>query len=822
VNWPVSVSGPVETSPALGDFDGDGNDEVVAAVKNPSGGTDIYVWNGSGYPLTNWPKHITEEIEDSPVLADVDGNGTLDILLGTTIGNVYAWNYSTGNALLGWPPTNKPDCSVRGIVVGNAQGDWHNEVYAAATTVSSPEHATIYGWDFQGTKLTGWPHNSPTHVFGSLALGDYDKDGNLEVVGVQDTLGGLKLKSWTGAGARKLTTSLGVGMSCASPALGDVRNSGYLDVFFADSWGGNLRAWNYQWILQSQFSKNIGSIWASPSLGRFLGQNKENVFVGHCAAVYGYDSTGLDLSGWPQQEVGSVTSTPCLTDLDGDGQTEMISATEDGWVYVWALGTLYDREHQDWPMYMHDRWHTGRYSQIVSGNLPGNTIWEGDIEVKGNVTVLAGQTLTIKPGTVVKFRGAYRLIVNANATLNAIGTLLDSIYFTSSKPNPAPNDWTGIDVSGTANLQFCAVRYGNNNLTGQTNSILNVSSSRFTNAAAAGIVLRRGPHNVSYCDISNNNLFGINVWGAWANGVNATIQNNTLAQNQKYGIYAHFNINSGTVSVNSNTINFMWMPPINPSLSGIKCDTVTNVVKLYANNISGYGQDGINMLRSSPKCTCNVISSINNNGLYFYNGSSVVTHNSVDAVNIGAYVTGPATSTTVPNLGNGVAGSDGLNGIVGNTWRGYNTLGTQVKAQNNWWGGYPPDPAWFSGSWDYTRPLPSPPASCGGGGGGPQMGELLEQQLPRVFALAQSRPNPSTGELVIHYQLPKACDVSIKIYNVSGQLVKNMVKGPQKAGYYAASWKGRDETGHAVRSGVYFYKMEAGEFRAIRKLVIVR
>jgi hypothetical protein len=649
-----------------------------------------------------------------------------------------------------------------------------------------------------------------------LALGDFDKDGNLEVVGVQDTLDVLKLVAWSGAGTRKKMTDLGIGLSNDSPSLGDIRNTGYLDVFFSDSWSGKLGAWDYQWSPLYQFTKNLGSwIWGSPILGG------GDVLVGHAWRVYGYDNLGNDLSGWPLQENGECTITPCITDLDGDGRTDLISATEDGWVYVWPLGTVYDKERQDWPMSRHDRWHTGRYSQVVSGNLPGNTTWEGNIELKGNVTVLSGQTLTIKPGTVIKFRGAYRLIVNANATLNAIGTSLDSIYFTSSKPNPAPNDWTGIDVSGTANLQFCAVRYGNNNLTGQTSSILNVSYSRFTNAAAAGIVLRRGPHNVSYCDISNNNLFGINVWGAWANGVNATIQNNTLAQNQKYGIYAHFNINSGTVSVNSNTISYMWMPPVNPSLDGIKCDTVTNVVKLYANNISGYGQDGINMLRSSPKCTCNVISSINNNGLYFYNGSSVVTHNFVDAVNIGAYVTGPGTSTTVPNLGNGVAGSDGLNGIVGYTWRGLNTLGTQVKAQNNWWGGYPPDPAWFSGSWDYSRPLQSAPGSCAGGGG-PQMGELLEQQLPRVFALAQSRPNPSTGELVIHYQLPKASDVSIKVFNVSGQLVKTLVKGPQKAGYYAASWKGRDETGHAVRSGVYFYKMEAGEFKAIRKLVIVR
>lgn len=448
----------------------------------------------------------------------------------------------------------------------------------------------------------------------------------------------------------------------------------------------------------------------------------------------------------------------------------------------------------------------------------------------GDVTVPPGVTLTIEPGTVIKVRKVPELMfkVIVQGTLNAVGTALDSIYFTSGAVSPASNDWYGIDVmgGGSANLQYCAIRYGYNNIAAESGSNnLTVSHCRITNGAAAGILLRKPAsgfsQTVSDCDISDNALYGINIWGPWGTSVSATITSNTIAHNTKYGVYAHYNINSGgigSLQIKSNTISFPVGLP-NPSLYGIACDTVTNVGTVEANYIEGYGQGGIRMYRSSPKCTCNVVSNCATNGLYFFNGTSIVTHNTVSGVSTGAYVT--STSTTLkPNLGNvGNAAQydNGENNIDGTQYDGYNATAGQVKAENNYWG----TNRTFSGNWDYNPYLPGPPASCGGGGG-PQMGELLEQQLPRIFALAQSRPNPATGDLVIHYQMPKACDVSVKVYNVSGQLVKTLVKGPQKAGYYAVSWNGRDEIGHAVRSGVYFYKMEAGEFQAIRKLVIVR
>jgi hypothetical protein len=110
----------------------------------------------------------------------------------------------------------------------------------------------------------------------------------------------------------------------------------------------------------------------------------------------------------------------------------------------------------------------------------------------------------------------------------------------------------------------------------------------------------------------------------------------------------------------------------------------------------------------------------------------------------------------------------------------------------------------------YDKPLP------------PSGAELGPVALPTSFALGQSYPNPMVGGAMIKYALPRDVAVSLKVYNVSGQLVKTLVSGTEKAGYKQVSWEGRSEQGHRVSAGVYFYRMQAGDFTATKKLVVVR
>lgn len=98
--------------------------------------------------------------------------------------------------------------------------------------------------------------------------------------------------------------------------------------------------------------------------------------------------------------------------------------------------------------------------------------------------------------------------------------------------------------------------------------------------------------------------------------------------------------------------------------------------------------------------------------------------------------------------------------------------------------------------------------------------------IPKTFGLEQNFPNPFNPETTIKYQLPKTSEITIKIFNIAGQLVETLVEQQQPAGYYSINWNGKDERGQDVASGLYFYQFRAKgskeNFIQMRKMLLVR
>jgi len=99
--------------------------------------------------------------------------------------------------------------------------------------------------------------------------------------------------------------------------------------------------------------------------------------------------------------------------------------------------------------------------------------------------------------------------------------------------------------------------------------------------------------------------------------------------------------------------------------------------------------------------------------------------------------------------------------------------------------------------------------------------------FPKEFMLLQNYPNPFNPETWLPYQLATDAVVNLYIYNVKGQLVRSLALGKQVAGNYltkdkAAYWDGKDGSGARVASGVYFYRLHAGNFNATRRMVIMK
>ncbi|MFH1679563.1 MAG: M1 family aminopeptidase [Candidatus Eisenbacteria bacterium] len=91
-----------------------------------------------------------------------------------------------------------------------------------------------------------------------------------------------------------------------------------------------------------------------------------------------------------------------------------------------------------------------------------------------------------------------------------------------------------------------------------------------------------------------------------------------------------------------------------------------------------------------------------------------------------------------------------------------------------------------------------------------------------VYELGQNRPNPFNPATTIRFSLPVEEQVRLRIYSTSGRLVRDLVDGRLPAGAHQVVWNGRNETGAATGSGVYFYRMEAGDFSDTKKMVLVR
>ena len=100
--------------------------------------------------------------------------------------------------------------------------------------------------------------------------------------------------------------------------------------------------------------------------------------------------------------------------------------------------------------------------------------------------------------------------------------------------------------------------------------------------------------------------------------------------------------------------------------------------------------------------------------------------------------------------------------------------------------------------------------------------EEKEEVRPQDFALFQNHPNPFNPQTLISYTLHQDCHVKLTVYNLLGQKVRVLVDERQRAGLRTIDWDGRDKKGNELASGVYFYKIRAGDFAQSKKMLLLK
>lgn len=93
---------------------------------------------------------------------------------------------------------------------------------------------------------------------------------------------------------------------------------------------------------------------------------------------------------------------------------------------------------------------------------------------------------------------------------------------------------------------------------------------------------------------------------------------------------------------------------------------------------------------------------------------------------------------------------------------------------------------------------------------------------PTHFVLENNYPNPFISQTFIKYTIPSDCQVNLRIYNSSGAFVRDLKTENEKRGFYRVMWNGCDNKGQRLVNGIYFYHLEAGEYTAMKKMVMMK
>jgi len=93
---------------------------------------------------------------------------------------------------------------------------------------------------------------------------------------------------------------------------------------------------------------------------------------------------------------------------------------------------------------------------------------------------------------------------------------------------------------------------------------------------------------------------------------------------------------------------------------------------------------------------------------------------------------------------------------------------------------------------------------------------------PYAFTLYQNAPNPFNPGTSIGYELTQPGQVNLRIYDLLGREIAELVDGMKDTGHHEVYWNGRDSSGNPAASGVYLYRFEAGGHAVTKRMMLVR
>lgn len=326
--WPKTMGVHPNYKPSgvsLVDINDDGDLEIIAGSTNSM----VYIWDYQGNAMPGWPVTLPAGVQAKTAVGDVDNNGDIEIVIAARNGNVYIYNHD-GTAFPNWPQNASGVLGLISPTLFDLNNDGDLEIIMVQMQSGQPGH--VYVWHPDGQVYSGWPQNMDYLGVATAAVADIDNDSIFEIaalayrsVYVWDQNGNIET-GWPKA-------NVASGMSYAQPVLADLdsdddlevlhsyylSNVDYVGIYHHDA--TNFPNWPQTYPgPQTYVTPVTADIDMDGDLEIFSG--------GHVIGGDDFSTrhhTGTQVSGWPVQ-VGNIECSPIVFDVDDDGQREILVA----------------------------------------------------------------------------------------------------------------------------------------------------------------------------------------------------------------------------------------------------------------------------------------------------------------------------------------------------------------------------------------------------------------------------------------------------------------------------------------------------------------